>query len=130
MPDRNDDFYQSLRKRIRTWLDAQGKNYKYADYLLFAPDLFHLLACLILDKRIPAEEKVKLAGPVAYFIAPIDLIPEAVVGPAGYIDDIALAAYVLNCLINAGHGDVAGDGSVAASATSGDCTDRWRIIGC
>jgi uncharacterized membrane protein YkvA (DUF1232 family) len=107
MPDRNDDFYQELRKRIRTWLEGKGKTYQYADYLLFGPDLFHLLSRLVLDKRIPSVEKAKLAGAIAYFMSPIDLIPEAIVGPAGYIDDIALAAYVLNRLINTGYGDIA-----------------------
>ena len=36
---------------------------------------------------------------IAYFISPADLIPQAIVGPAGYVDDIALAAHVLNKII-------------------------------
>ena len=28
------------------------------------------------------------------------MIPEGLVGPAGYIDDVALAAYVLNSILN------------------------------
>ena len=47
MANRNDDFYQNLRKRIREWLEGKGKGAKYADYLLFAPDLFHLLSTLL-----------------------------------------------------------------------------------
>ena len=30
----------------------------------------------------------------------MDLVPEAIVGPIGYVDDIALAAYVLNSIVN------------------------------
>jgi uncharacterized membrane protein YkvA (DUF1232 family) len=30
----------------------------------------------------------------------MDLIPEAMLGPAGYVDDVALAAYVLNSIVN------------------------------
>ena len=104
---RNEDFYKSMRENIRSWLANKGKGYKYADYLLFAPDLFHLLCRLALDKRVPAAQKAKLAGAIAYFISPIDLIPEAIVGPIGYVDDIALAAYVLNSIINSGHGEIA-----------------------
>ena len=107
MANRNDDFYQNLRKRIQEWLAGKGKTYKYADYLLFAPDLFHLLCRLVLDKRVPAAEKAKLAGAIAYFISPVDLIPELVVGPVGYVDDIVLAAYALNNVVNSGHGEIA-----------------------
>ncbi|QTA84914.1 YkvA family protein [Desulfonema magnum] len=97
----NDDFYQKLRKTLRDWLQTdQGKNYKWADFLLFAPDLFHVLCKVIADKDTPLEDKAKLAGAIAYFISPIDLLPEAILGPVGYADDIVLAAYVLNSIIN------------------------------
>ena len=72
----------------------------WAGYLLVAPDLFHLLCKLTLDKEVPAKEKAKLAIVIAYFVSPLDLIPEAVVGPVGYIDDIVLSAYVLNSIIS------------------------------
>jgi uncharacterized membrane protein YkvA (DUF1232 family) len=39
---------------------------------------------------------VLLGSAVAYFILPFDLIPEAIVGPIGYLDDLVFAAYVLN----------------------------------
>ena len=101
MSDRNQDFYQRLRGQIRDWLDTEtGKNHQWSKYLLAAPDLFHLLWKLSTDPDVPAKDKAKLAGAIAYFISPIDLIPEAVVGPIGYLDDIALAAYVLNGIIN------------------------------
>jgi uncharacterized membrane protein YkvA (DUF1232 family) len=65
-----------------------------------APDLFHLLVKLSLDKDVPAKEKAKLAAAITYFISPLDFIPELILGPIGYVDDIAIAAYVLNNLIN------------------------------
>ena len=37
---------------------------------------------------------------IAYFISPLDFFPEGFFGPVGYLDDIALTAYVLNDLIN------------------------------
>ena len=103
----NDDFYQSLRQKIQTFLKGKGKGYKYADYLLLAPDLFHLMCRLILDPRVSVKSKAALGGAIAYFISPVDLIPEAIVGPIGYVDDIAVAALVLNKVINDGGGDVA-----------------------
>jgi uncharacterized membrane protein YkvA (DUF1232 family) len=117
---RREDFYQALRARITDWLASKGKGFKHAQLLLLAPDLFHLLARLMLDPRIPAGEKAGLGAALAYFISPIDLLPEALLGPAGYIDDVALAAFALSRLINAGHGAVAkelwaGDGDLLAS---------------
>lgn len=114
---RHEDFYQLLRGRIATWLENKGKGFKHAQILLLAPDLFHLLARLMFDPRIPGLEKAKLGAALAYFVSPIDLLPEAVLGPGGYIDDVALAAYALHGLINAGHGEVAkelwaGDGDL------------------
>lgn len=118
MTQNNEDFYRQLRARIRKWARSEdSKANKWSEYLLFAPDLFHLLCKLALDKDVPAKEKAKLASAIAYFISPVDLMPEALLGPAGYLDDIALAAFVLNGIINntskelvqkhwAGEGDV------------------------
>lgn len=102
-----DDLYQAMRSRIRAWLEKKGKNYRYADVLLLGPDLLHLLSKLALDSRVPLEQKAKIAAAIAYFASPIDLLPEAVTGPIGYLDDIALAAYVLRGFISAGHADIA-----------------------
>lgn len=95
------DFYQKLRSNIKVWLEqGKGANNKWADYILLAPDLFHLLTKLAIDPDVPASKKVKIAGIIAYFISPLDFLPELLLGPVGYLDDIALTAYVLNDLIN------------------------------
>jgi uncharacterized membrane protein YkvA (DUF1232 family) len=114
---RREDFYQAMRARIADWLERKGKGFRHAQLLLIAPDLFHLLTRLMLDSRIPVAEKAALGAALAYFISPIDLLPEAVLGPVGYVDDVALAALALNRVINAGHGEVAkelwaGDGDL------------------
>jgi len=101
MDDKQSDFYQKLRQKIKSFLSSQeGASNKWADYLLWAPDLFHLLCKLSVDPDVPAREKAKLLGAIAYFISPFDFIPEAILGPAAFADDIALAAYVINSLIN------------------------------
>jgi len=101
MANQEGDFYQKLRASIRDWLKSEaGSTHKWADYMLFAPDLFHLLCKLTIDEKVPVKEKAKLAAAIAYFVSPIDLVPEAIVGPAGYIDDSVLSAYVLNSIIN------------------------------
>lgn len=102
-----EDFYLRLRTQIDSWLREKGPGNAHAGIVLFAPDLFHLLLKLSLDPRIPRAQKLKLGAAIAYFVSPVDLVPEALLGPAGYVDDIALAAYVLNGLVNAGHGEIA-----------------------
>jgi uncharacterized membrane protein YkvA (DUF1232 family) len=101
MCDENRDYYQRLRRRIHEWRESpEGENHEWAEYLLLAPDLFHLLWKLSVDPDVGRKDKGKLVVAITYFISPIDLIPEAIVGPVGYLDDIALAAYVLNGMIN------------------------------
>jgi uncharacterized membrane protein YkvA (DUF1232 family) len=100
MGDQRDDFYQDFRRRIRDWLGRDGRSSKWSEYVMFAPDLLHLLCKLTMDPDIPMREKAKVAASVAYFISPFDLIPEAIAGPGGYVDDIALSAYVLNSIVN------------------------------
>ena len=94
------DFYQQMRDSIRAWLAEKGKGFRFAEYLLAAPDLFHLLCRLAIDKDVPAAEKAKLVAAIVYFVTPFDFIPEALSGPIGYLDDVVVAAIVLNKLIN------------------------------
>jgi uncharacterized membrane protein YkvA (DUF1232 family) len=117
MEDKHADFYRSLRTRITGWLEKQPEGFRHAKMLLVAPDLFHLLCRLALDKRVPASEKAKLAGAIAYFVSPLDLVPDLLMGPLGFLDDVAVAAFALNSVINSGQGEIAkelwaGDGDV------------------
>lgn len=117
METEHNDFYKKIRSQISAFLEK--KNFKHGDILLMAPDFFHLLVKLSLDARVPSEKKIKLGAAIAYFISPIDLLPEAFLGPIGYMDDIAVAAYVLNDFINSGDLDIlyehwAGEGDILA----------------
>jgi uncharacterized membrane protein YkvA (DUF1232 family) len=100
MNTEHNDYYLKIRAKIKDWsVTKQGMNHEYLDYVLLAPDLFHLLVKLSLDPRINPVMKVKLLAVLAYFISPIDFLPEAILGPVGYIDDIALTAYVVNNIL-------------------------------
>ena len=101
MAGREEDFYQKLRTKLKKWLAGQeGSQHRWADYLLWAPDLFYLMWKLSTDDRVSQKSKLKLLAAIAYFISPLDLIPEAIFGPGAYVDDIALAAWVLNSLLS------------------------------
>ena len=118
MEQKYDDFYKKIRSQIADYLEK--KDFKYSDMLLLAPDIFHLMVKMSLDPRVPRDKKIKLAAAIAYFISPIDFIPEAILGPIGYMDDLAISAWVLNDFINSGDLDIlyehwAGSGDVLAN---------------
>jgi uncharacterized membrane protein YkvA (DUF1232 family) len=97
---REEEFYRRLRKTVKVW--AGGENARanrYADLILAGPDLFVLLTRLSRDSRVPQDERARIAGTIAYFINPLDLVPELLLGPAGLVDDIALTALVLHGLL-------------------------------
>jgi len=95
------DYYLKLRDSVQKWFEKNASQKpEYAKYILLVPDFFYLLVVLTMDDRIPAKDKAKFAGVIAYIISPIDFLPEAVLGPLGYLDDLMLAAYVLNLYIN------------------------------
>jgi len=95
------DYYLQLRDKVSKWLENNAdKKPEYANYILLVPDFFYLLVRLTLDDRIAAMDKAKFAGVIAYFFSPIDVLPEALLGPVGYLDDLVLACYVLNRYLN------------------------------
>lgn len=94
------DFHDMLSTQISEWVNSnEGKRNKWTKYLRYTPEILTLLCSLSIDKKVPVDERAKLAGALAYFIAPIDLIPEGLIGPSGYTDDITVAALVLNSII-------------------------------
>jgi len=100
MANMHENYIGSLREKITNWLASDvGKANKWGKYIRFTPDLFHLLIKLSGDKSISDSCRAKLATAISYFVSPYDFIPEEFWGALGYVDDIALAAYVLNCIM-------------------------------
>jgi uncharacterized membrane protein YkvA (DUF1232 family) len=92
------EFYDRLRERVLRAVEEKGGSFgeKAAEALLLVPDIFILLVRLALDPEVPGGARALIAGALAYFILPLDLVPEAILGPAGYIEDLILAAAVLS----------------------------------
>ncbi|HEX2254927.1 MAG TPA: DUF1232 domain-containing protein [Thermoanaerobaculia bacterium] len=90
-------FYDRLRERILDTVEGRGGRLGPAGVraLLLVPDVFILLVRLAMDKDVPAGARAMIGGAIAYFVLPMDLFPEAIVGGAGYIDDLVLASAVL-----------------------------------
>jgi uncharacterized membrane protein YkvA (DUF1232 family) len=81
---------------VTSWAGGdKGKTNRYADLILAGPDLFMLLVRLSRDDRVSRNGRIKLSGAAAYFVNPLDFVPELLLGPPGLVDDVALAAYVL-----------------------------------
>lgn len=98
--DRADRFYDRMRESIRRYLEAKGTVAgKTGEYLLLAPDVFVLLWRLINDSRVNAKNKVMLGSGLAYYLFPLDIMPEGFLGPVGYIDDLVFGVYLLNKML-------------------------------
>lgn len=91
-------FYDRLRERIIHAVEKRGG--KLGDgavrALLLVPDVFILLARLALDKNVPGSTRAMIGGALAYFVLPADLLPEMILGGAGFLDDLVLAVAVLS----------------------------------
>lgn len=140
MGDPSFDAYQQLHREIAIWREGKGGDAPYADIVTAAPELFHLLTRLCLDNAVAAPDRARLLGAIIYFVAPVDLVPERLAGGAGYVDDAALAAYVLEGVADhvgadilrahwSGEGDITAlivDILVRAEGILG--ADTWRRI--
>jgi uncharacterized membrane protein YkvA (DUF1232 family) len=91
-------FYDTLRERVLETIERRAGKLPgdAARMLLLVPDVFILLVRLTLDKSVPRATRAMIGGALAYFILPFDLLPEAILGPLGYMDDLVLAAAVLS----------------------------------
>ncbi len=98
--DRAQRFYDRVRESIKRYLATKAHlGDKSANFLLLAPDIFILLWRLVNDARVSAKNKVLLGSGLAYYLFPLDIMPEGFIGPAGYIDDLVFAVYLLNKML-------------------------------
>jgi uncharacterized membrane protein YkvA (DUF1232 family) len=84
--------------RIRAKFAAAAPGGRLKDVLFFAPDIFILLWRLTRDERVTGKNKVLLGSAIAYFIFPLDLVPD-ILGPIGFVDDLLFGVYVLNRML-------------------------------
>ena len=115
--DRAKGFYDRMRKNIHEFNSSKGTVGKTAEFLMLVPDMFMLLWRLATDSRVAGKDKILLGTGIAYFILPFDLVPEAIVGPLGYLDDLVFAVYVLNKMLTSTDPEIlrehwSGDGDV------------------
>ena len=94
-------FYDRIRQGVARALQSPGgKLAAVAEYLLLAPDVFILLWRLARDPRVGGRHRMLLGTGIAYYLLPLDLLPEALIGPAGLLDDLVLGVFVLNTILS------------------------------
>ncbi len=105
---KSEDFYHKLRRKIRGWIESgklkeDYKNFskKLVEYLLFLPDLVHLLIKLAGDDEVPSKYKREIVVALVYLLSPLDIIPDFI-PVAGMIDDLVVSAYVIDRILNSG----------------------------
>lgn len=90
-------FYDRLRKRIVAKIERRGGRLSKgaAKALLLVPDVFIFLIRLTLDRDVPRSTRALIGGALAYYLLPLDFLPELLLGPVGFMDDLVLAVAVL-----------------------------------
>src|SRR5215470_12896912 len=63
------------------------------------PDLARMIGRLVLDPSLPRGAKLALLAAAVYLASPIDLIPDFIPF-VGYLDDVLIAAVVVDGLLN------------------------------
>ena len=101
---REKSIYDRLRARLRT--SEPGAGAGVADLLLFLPDMVVLLVRLARDPRVPVGVKAIATLGIGYSLSPIDLLPEFLFGPIGFLDDLVIAAAAISYIVNHVHPDL------------------------
>lgn len=86
------DFYDVLQDNLESF------NGEYAPFIDYGPLLFRFLTEFLSYEGLKSEIKLKICAAISYYVVPMDVIPETVYGPYGYIDDIFITTYVIRML--------------------------------
>ena len=103
----NVDYLGQLNRQLDTWLNSsEGKNHEHRELLAQIPDTFSLLCTLSNDNVVSEKSKSKLAKAITYFQLKFDFIPEAFIGPPGYLDDLIISALTIRYVMDYDNKDV------------------------
>lgn len=94
-----DAAYLRLRGEIAEFARSSTGG-KALDILFLVPDLLRLFVRLIFDSRVSTATKKGVLLALAYLVAPIDLLPEQLLGPIGYLEDAVLLAKQLSVFVD------------------------------
>ncbi len=90
-------FYEKLREKYSIKRSSKDDPQNISDYLFLLPDVFVLICRLALEKRLSVSNKLFMSAVAAYFMLPIDIIPDFVPF-IGFLDDFVLAIFAFDHL--------------------------------
>ncbi len=102
--DRERRLYDRLRARVAP--QRPGATSGIRDLLLLLPDVAVFLLRLLRDDRVPIGAKAIAVAGVGYLLSPLDLLPDILLGPLGFLDDLLVAGAALASLVNRVHPDL------------------------
>ena len=92
--------YRRWRRRLqREHRPLPGGRVAPIEYLLAPADLIALAIGLARDPDVPANLRARLVLSFVYIASPIDLLPDALLGPLGLADDLAVAVWALGSVL-------------------------------
>lgn len=91
------DEYSKVRGEILRKIPH--KYDRVVQYAMLIPDITALFWRLFKDSRVSVKVKIKAAAVIAYLASPIDILPDFI-PLVGGIDDVAIAFFGLNAIIN------------------------------
>ncbi len=100
LEERTEAFAGELEARLRVWLAGEeGAEYPHGRLLAATPDLFRLIVSLLTDERLPSSTRALLVATVVTVVSPSDFLPEALLGPVGFEDDLLVLALVVQRVV-------------------------------
>lgn len=97
-------LYDRVRAAVAAPRPGEGSGVR--DLVLLLPDLSVLLFRLLRDERVPIGGKAIALLGIGYVLSPVDLLPEALLGPVGLLDDLLVVGAALSRMLNYVHPDV------------------------
>ena len=89
-----------MNNEFKDFVDALSDNLEsfegeYEPFIDHGPQLFKILTDLLNVDDISLDHRLIISAAIAYYVVPMDVIPEQEYGPYGYIDDIYITSYVI-----------------------------------
>lgn len=89
-----------MENKFKDYFDVLSDNLasyegEYASFIDHGPHLYKLLTDILTEESLSQEKRLEISAAIAYYVIPMDIIPEQIYGPYGYIDDIFISVHVI-----------------------------------
>lgn len=90
------DYYHKLRQKMSRFAAQRAPRWTQpvVPWVLAVPDFFATMVRLARDERVPTPTKLLAGAVVAYFVMPVDILPD-LIPFVGQVDDVAVALFAI-----------------------------------